>query len=82
MASLPGNYRLITFFGGTFLRGVQGNPNFFSNFGSGCDAVHGIQPKPQFLGYPGNEPAPARASVKTVLVLRIQNRPPFLPNDE
>ena len=34
-------YRLITFSGGTFLRGVQGNPNYFPILVQG-DAVHGI----------------------------------------
>ena len=34
-------YRLISFSGGTFLRGVQGNPNYFPILVQG-DAVHGI----------------------------------------
>ena len=34
-------YRLFTFSGGTFLRGVQGNPNYFPILVQG-DAVHGI----------------------------------------
>ena len=33
--------RLFSFSGGTFLRGVQGNPNFFPILVQG-DAVHGI----------------------------------------
>ena len=35
------SYRLFTFSGGTFLRGVQGNPNYFPILVQG-DAVHGI----------------------------------------
>ena len=34
-------YRLFSFSGGTFLRGVQGNPNYFPILVQG-DAVHGI----------------------------------------
>ena len=41
--SLLLNFRLITFSGGTFLRGVQGNPNYFPILVQG-DAVHGIVP--------------------------------------
>ena len=36
-------YRLITFSGGTFLRGVQGNPNYFPILVQG-DAVDGMSP--------------------------------------
>ena len=36
-------YRLFSFSGGTFLRGVQGNPNYFPILVQG-DAVHGISP--------------------------------------
>ena len=36
-------YRLFSFSGGTFLRGVQGNPNNFPILVQG-DAVHGISP--------------------------------------
>ena len=37
----PFIYMLISFSGGTFLRGVQGNPNYFPILVQG-DAVHGI----------------------------------------
>ena len=37
------SYRLISFSGGTFLRGVQGNPNFFPILVQG-DAVDGMSP--------------------------------------
>ena len=36
-------YRLFSFSGGTFLRGVQGNPNKFPILVQG-DAVHGMWP--------------------------------------
>ena len=36
-------YRLFSFSGGTFLRGVQGNPNFFPILVQG-DAVDGMSP--------------------------------------
>ena len=41
LETVPVQYRLFSFSGGTFLRGVQGNPNYFPILVQG-DAVHGI----------------------------------------
>ena len=53
-------YRLFTFSGGTFLRGVQGNPNYFPILVQGDTVPH------------TGTPAPGRARVLILTVRRLR----------